>query len=178
MALYAGDAAFTLSMGRGVVEGRDAIRGLELFDAAAGSTLAPWGLRAHRHGDDAWRISFEGVVEASDVFRATGLPLVMAEGEPEGFVVGGGRILAIRQPEIRTACLAIITAAFDGLATHLRETGDSRAALALNAEGRLNLTPERLRLIVELLEERLPEARPPADAAYACARAAQVSGTP
>jgi len=171
MALYAEDAVFTLSMGRGDVTGKAAIRELETFDVLASSFLAPFGLVLRQEGD-AWSVDIAGVLESSDVFSAAGLPIVIAEPVRAGFVLRNGKILKVKQPEIRPACRMAIVKAFSALATYLTDTNDPRAALVLNTSGRLNLTPQTLTLVIQLLKES-PIAKANATAQLACSTLAR-----
>jgi hypothetical protein len=167
MALYADDAVFTLSMGRGDVSGKAAIRDLEMFDVLAGSFLSPFGLQARRK-DGGWVVDIGGVLESSRIFRAAGLPIVLADPVKTGFTLRNGKIAAITQPEIRSACGAIILEAFQALAAHLTETNDPRAMLVLGENERLNLTPETLTLVIKLLNDS-PIPSPSPSAQLECA---------
>lgn len=149
MALYAEDAEFTLSQGRGTVKGRDTIRDLEMFDVVARSNLSPYGLSARWDGG-VWQVDLEGVIEASAIFSAAGLPIVLAEPVKNGFSLRDGKIQAIVQPEIRTECVDSIFASFSLLINAAKIGGDPRLALIVDG-GRLELTPKSIPIVIDLL---------------------------
>lgn len=147
LAMYHPDADFHLSMGRGVVSGRDDIARLEYFDAAAGSTLYPQALTARPEGDR-WVVGFGYVIEYSDIFAAMGLNIVLAEGMERGFVFENGRIRTIYQPDLLPACMEVMAPGFVALVAWLQETGDPRADTLLS-DGALELTEVTAPLLVE-----------------------------
>lgn len=149
MALYDRDAVFHLSMGRPPVHGRDAIRELERFDVAAGSTIYPQRVTVEADGDR-WRIHIGGAIEHSRVFAAAGVTIVMAQPIRDAFVLRAGRIVEIHQPELEPACSETVLAAFRGAVAWLATRGDERLD-SLVDEGRIRLTPETLPGVVDLL---------------------------
>ncbi len=130
MALYSDAAGFTLSMGRGTVTGRPAIRRLELFDAMAGSDLHPVGVTlARRDGD--WHVDMAGVLESSAIFRAMGLAIVRTLPIRSTMVIRAGQIIAVVQPELPAGCTRNMATGLAALATWLRTSRHPLADLLL-----------------------------------------------
>lgn len=171
LAYYAQDADFHLSMGRGVVNGIDAIARLESFDAAAGSTLYPQNLTARPAAGGRWVVGFDYVIEYSDVFSAMGLRIVLAQGLETGFVLNNGSIEVLYQPDLYPACTAVMATGFRGLMQWLVDSEDSRAAVLLD-NGRLNLTGTTAPLLISAAQDWRAETGwgPTGDEALACAR--------
>lgn len=170
LAMYHPDADFHLSMGRGVVSGRDDIARLEYFDAAAGSTLYPQALTARPEGDR-WVVGFGYVIEYSDIFAAMGLNIVLAEGMERGFVFENGRIRTIYQPDLLPACMEVMAPGFVALVAWLQETDDPRAGTLLE-DGALALTYVTAPLLAEAAADWRRETGwgPSREQAFRCAQ--------
>lgn len=151
LAMYHPDAEFHLSMGRGVVAGRDEIARLEYFDAAAGSTLYPQALTARPEGEG-WVVGFAYVIEYSEIFAAMGLKIVLAEGLERGFVFRDGLIRSVYQPELVQACLEVMAPGFVALLAWLRDTADPRAATLLE-DGALQFTEATAPVLAEAITD-------------------------
>jgi hypothetical protein len=119
MALYAENPGFTLSMGRGTVVGKAAVRNLELFDAMAGSVLHPFGASFEAH-DNGWHMHLAGVLESSGIFRAMGLAIVRTQPIRSTIIIRDGRITAIVQPELIAACSRTMAHGLGGRAAEAR----------------------------------------------------------
>lgn len=149
MALYHEDAVFHLNAGRPAVSGKSAIRGLELFDTVAGSTIYPQAL-VFTERDDEWTVDIGGAIEHSSIFAAIGVTIVMAEPINAAFVLADNRIKAVRQPELAQSCLRAILAGFQGVANWLVDTGKQESA-ELVRDGRIYLTPETIPGVVKAI---------------------------
>jgi hypothetical protein len=176
--LYAEDAVFFLNMQRPPIHGRDAIRDLERFDVAAGSTLYPQALEAEENGGR-WHVHIGGVIEHSAIFEAAGATIVMAEGIDDAFVFESGKIVELRQPELLPACRDIVLGAFRGAVDWLRSRSDPRRE-ALVDGAFLRLTPDTIPDVVALLREwRADTGQAPAPATVsACAGFDPLGGRP
>jgi hypothetical protein len=170
LAMYHPDAEFHLSMGRGVVAGRDEIARLEYFDAAAGSTLYPQALTARPEGGG-WVVGFAYVIEYSEIFSAMGLKIVLAEGLERGFVFEDGLIRAVYQPELVQACLEVMGPGFVALLAWLRDTADPRAATLLE-DGALQFTEATAPVLAETITDwrRATGWGPTREQAFRCAQ--------
>ncbi len=147
LSFYRHDAQFHLSMGRGIVEGIDDIARLEYFDAAAGSTLYPQQVTARREGE-LWVVSLGYVIEYSDVFAAMGLKIVLADGLDYAFVLEGGKIRSIVQPELKPACMQAMGTGFALLVDWLKDSGDPRRDVLLR-DGSLRLTGDTAPILIQ-----------------------------
>lgn len=151
LGFYHPDAQFHLSMGRGVVDGTGEIARLEYFDAAAGSTLYPQNLTARRERAT-WVVGFSYVIEYSDIFAAMGLKVVLAEGLDNGFVLEGGKIRSIVQPELKPACMEAMGTGFALLIDWLTESDDPRGADLLRGDS-LHLTGDTAPVLIEAIRD-------------------------
>ncbi|MCC5869906.1 MAG: hypothetical protein JJU27_15490 [Gammaproteobacteria bacterium] len=151
LSFYHQDAQFHLSMGRGVVEGIDDIARLEYFDAAAGSTLYPQQVTARREGE-MWIVSLGYVIEYSDVFAAMGLKIVLAEGLDYAFVLEGGKIRSIVQPELKPACMQAMGTGFALLVDWLKDSDDPRRDVLLR-DGSLYLTGDTAPILIQAVND-------------------------
>lgn len=149
MALYAEDAVFRLSSGRPPVHGRTAIRELELFDVAAGSHLAPYGVSFSRNGTG-WAVHIAGVIEHSAIFSAIGLETIRTEPVVKGFTLVDGRIAEVIQPEFRPACTSVASSAFGLFNAWINTANDPELSL-LQRDGRLRLEADNIALFIKTL---------------------------
>jgi len=137
MALYAENPRFTLSMGRGTVVGKAAVRNLELFDAMAGSVLHPFGASFEAH-ENGWHMHFAGVLESSSIFRAMGLDIVRTQPIRSTIVIQDGRVTAIVQPELIAACSRTMAKGLGALTDWLKASQNPLGDILLR-DGRLDL---------------------------------------
>jgi hypothetical protein len=137
MALYAENPGFTLSMGRGTVVGKAAVRNLELFDAMAGSVLHPFGASFEAH-DNGWHMHLAGVLESSGIFRAMGLAIVRTQPIRSTIIIRDGRITAIVQPELIAACSRTMAHGLGALTDWLEGSRSPFGDILLH-DGRLDL---------------------------------------
>ena len=151
LSFYHQDAQFHLSMGRGIVRGIGDIARLEYFDAAAGSTLYPQQMTARREAD-LWIVSLGYVIEYSDVFAAMGLKIVLADGLDDAFVLEGGKIRSIVQPELKPACMQAMGTGFALLIDWLKDSDDPRRDVLLG-DGSLRLTGDTAPVLIQAAKD-------------------------
>jgi len=172
LSFYHQDARFHLSMGRGIVHGVEDIARLEYFDAAAGSTLYPQQVSARRE-DELWIVSLGYVIEYSDVFAAMGLKIVLADGLDYAFVLEGGKIRSIVQPELKPACMQAMGTGFALLIEWLKDSDDPRRDVLLN-DGSLHLTGDTAAILIQAVTDWRDETGwgPTREQAFECAQVA------
>ena len=151
LSLYSDNPSFTLSMGRGTVTGRPAIRKLELFDAMAGSVLHPVGATFERR-DDGWHMHVPGVVESSGIFRAMGLQVVRTQAIRSTFIIREGRIAAVVQPEVLAPCARVMAQGLGKLTDWLKASDTPLGDLLLD-NGRLKLEAANISETITAIEE-------------------------
>ena len=95
----------------------------------------------------------------------------MAQGIDNGFVLTGGKIVEIHQPELEPACSEVVLSAFRGVVRWLLDRGDARRQTLVENDF-IRLTPETIPEVVQALREwrQVTGMHPPPALVAACAR--------
>jgi pimeloyl-ACP methyl ester carboxylesterase len=123
--LYSDEVVMERNRGRPPVRGRETMRPTDEFHAVVRPQIRYIEPKFIRSGERVV-LSTAGSVEATHLFEAMGLPVVVTLPVQEALVIENEKVVAMREAEFRPACQRVISHATSATLDWLRASGDPR----------------------------------------------------